>query len=50
MLIALLRGAGSTQVRFTSYSGAGHVTAWQKAYNNPKLWDWLFAKHRPANK
>ena len=49
MLIALLRGAGSTQARFTSYSGAGHVAAWQKAYNNPKLWDWLFAKHRPPS-
>ena len=50
ILISLLREAGSTQVRFTSYPGAGHVEAWQKAYNNPKLWDWLFAKHRPTRK
>jgi len=50
MLIGLLREAGSTQVRFTSYPGTGHVAAWQKAYNNPKVWAWLFTKKNPKEK
>ena len=40
----ILKEAGNTKVRFTSYQGAGHVAAWQKAYGNPEVWKWLFSK------
>lgn len=32
---------------FTVYTGEGH-DAWTPAYDNPALWDWLFAQRRPA--
>lgn len=37
-------------VKFTRYEGAGHVEAWEKAYDDPKVWKWLFEQHRPAEK
>ena len=47
ILIRVLREAGSTEVRFTSYLGAGHVAAWEKAYDDPAVWKWLFSKRLP---
>ena len=44
MLVRSLRAAGSRQVRFTVYPQAGHVAAWQRAYRNPAVWEWLFAQ------
>lgn len=29
---------------FTEYPDAGHVKAWVQAYNNPRLFEWLFSK------
>ena len=46
MLVQILKDAGSTHVRFTPYLGAGHVAAWEKAYENPEVWKWLFSKRR----
>lgn len=42
-LVSLLREAGSS-VRLTSYAGAGHVNAWQRAYGDARVWEWLFAQ------
>jgi predicted peptidase len=33
-------------VRLTVYPKAGHIEAWQNAYDNPRLWEWLFAQRR----
>ena len=45
-LVRILKDAGSTNIRFTSYQGAGHVEAWEQAYGDPKVWTWLFQQHR----
>ena len=52
MLVGILKQAGSSDVRFTAYEGAGHVQAWEKAYEDPQVWKWLFAKRsgRPAGR
>ncbi len=47
MLVKILKDAGSKKVKLTPYKDAGHVAAWQKAYNDPELWKWLFAQKRP---
>ncbi|NQU21504.1 MAG: prolyl oligopeptidase family serine peptidase [Candidatus Nealsonbacteria bacterium] len=44
MLVKILQDAGSKQVKFTAYDGAGHVQAWEKAYENPEVWKWLFSQ------
>lgn len=33
-------------VRFTVYPEAGHVGAWENAYGDPELWDWLVEQRR----
>ena len=45
-MVDALKAAGGT-VRFTVYSEAGHVEAWQNAYSNPELWEWLGQQRRP---
>jgi len=47
-LVELLHGAGSKSVMFTTYEGVGHVGAWEKAYSNPDVWEWLFSQTRPT--
>jgi len=47
MLVNLLQEAGSKRIRFTNYQDAAHVGAWQKAYQDPKTWKWLFAQRSP---
>ena len=44
LLVKLLEDAGSKKIRLVAYERAGHVEAWQKAYNDPKTWQWLFAQ------
>ena len=44
MLVRILKDAGSKNVKFTAFDGAGHVAAWEKAYNNPEVWKWLFSQ------
>lgn len=43
-MIDLLRDGGNQQTRMTSYPNVGHVKAWQRAYRDTNLWDWLFAQ------
>ena len=45
-MVDALKAAGS-DVRFTVYPEGGHVEAWQNAYDDPELWEWL-AKQRRA--
>ena len=45
-MVDALKAAGS-DVRFTVYPEGGHVEAWQNAYSDPALWEWL-AKQRQA--
>ncbi|MEE3373062.1 MAG: dienelactone hydrolase family protein [Planctomycetota bacterium] len=44
LLVRSLKAAGADRVRFTVYPRAGHVEAWQRAYRDPKVWEWLFAQ------
>lgn len=44
MLVDLLKDGGNQSVKFTAYQEVGHVGAWEKAYDDPSLWDWLFAQ------
>ena len=39
-MVDALEEAGS-DVRFTVYPEAGHVGAWENAYGDPELWEWL---------
>lgn len=45
-MVDALKAAGG-DVRFTVYPEGGHVEAWQNAYGDPELWEWL-AKQRRA--
>ena len=45
-LVDILKGVGAQKVRFTAYPEAAHVAAWQKAYQNPETWNWLFSQRR----
>ena len=45
-MVDALKAAGS-DVRFTVYPEGGHVEAWQNAYGDLELWEWL-AKQRRA--
>jgi predicted peptidase len=47
MLVDVLKGAGAEQVRFTAIEGAGHVEAWEQAYEDPEVWRWLFSQRKP---
>ena len=43
-MVDALEAAGG-DIRFTVYPEAGHVGAWENAYGDPELWEWL-AKQR----
>ncbi|MEC9092213.1 MAG: prolyl oligopeptidase family serine peptidase [Planctomycetota bacterium] len=43
-LVKTLKAAGSKTIQFTVYPNAGHVDAWQNAYNDRRTWQWLFAQ------
>lgn len=45
-LVDLLRQAGAPSVKFTALENVAHVGAWQKAYSDPQVWDWLFQPKR----
>jgi len=47
-LVAQLRKAGNTHLRYTAFEGANHVEGWQWAYKDPALWDWCFAQTKTA--
>ena len=44
-MVDALEAAGGN-VRFTVYAEAGHVEAWEYAYGDPELWDWLAKQRR----
>ena len=45
VLVDALRACGGAEVRYTLYPGVGHE-AWDRAYTNPALYDWLLAQER----
>ena len=45
-MVAALQAAGG-HVIYTEYNDAGHF-AWEPAFNDEALLDWLFAQHKPA--
>ena len=44
-MVDALKAVGS-DVRFTVYPEGGHVEAWQNAYGDPDLWEWLTKQRR----
>ena len=50
MLVRVLKDAGSREVKFTAYDGAGHVEAWEKAYEDSEVWEWLFSRRSPESR
>ena len=44
-MVDALEEAGG-DVRFTVYPEAGHVGAWENAYGDPDLWEWLVKQRR----
>lgn len=43
MMVSLLRDGGNAGARLTVYDGVGHVGAWERAYEDPSVWSWLFS-------
>ncbi len=43
LLVKIIQKAGGKKIRFTFYEGAGHVEAWERAYDDPETWRWLFS-------
>ena len=48
MLVELLKTAGNHSVTFTAYEDAGHVEAWEQAYDDSSTWKWMFARRKAA--
>ena len=48
-MIAALRQYGG-KARFTIYPDTGHAAAWQRAYQEQRLYDWLLEQRRPPEK
>ncbi|HET9982528.1 MAG TPA: hypothetical protein VFQ38_03035 [Longimicrobiales bacterium] len=44
-LVQAFKDAGAPDIRYTEYAGMDH-NVWDRAYAEPTLWTWLFAKHR----
>ena len=45
LLVAALKDAGSTRVKFTSYPDVNH-NSWTRTYANPEFYKWIFAKSK----
>jgi predicted peptidase len=45
-LVDAIGRAGGTVAKLTVYPGVGH-DSWTRAYEDPALWEWLFAQRRP---
>ena len=43
MMLSLLKEGGNQGARLTVYDGVGHVGAWERAYEDPAVWRWLFS-------
>ena len=44
-MVDAIRRAGGTAARITTYPGVGH-DSWTQTYDDPALWEWLFAQRR----
>jgi predicted peptidase len=44
-MVDAIKAAGGTKVKLTLYQGVGH-NSWTQTYNNPEVYDWLFAQHQ----
>jgi predicted peptidase len=44
-MVDAVRRAGGTLAKITIYPGVGH-DSWTQAYEDPALWEWLFAQRR----
>jgi predicted peptidase len=44
-MVEAIRARGGEKVKLTVYPGVGH-DAWTPAYNDPAVWEWLFAQRR----
>jgi predicted peptidase len=45
-LVDAIQRGGGTVAKLTVYPGVGH-DSWTRAYEDPALWEWLFAQRRP---
>jgi predicted peptidase len=45
LLVAALRHL-EADVRYTEYAAAGHDESWQRAFDDPELWQWVFGQRR----
>jgi predicted peptidase len=46
-LVAAIKAAGGKSIWYTEYPEAGH-NVWDRTYDNPELWKWLFAQKRES--
>jgi predicted peptidase len=46
MMIDLLKQGGNSNAKLTAFPGEGHVGAWERAYDDPQVWGWLFSQSR----
>lgn len=46
-MVEAIRAAGGSSARLTVYPGVGH-DAWTATYDDPAVWEWLFAQRRAA--
>ena len=44
-MVEAMKAAGATDIQFTRYPSTGH-DSWTKAYNDPKLYEWLLSHKR----
>ena len=45
-MVDALERFGSKSVKFTRYPGVNH-DSWTATYDDPEVWEWLFAQKRP---
>jgi predicted peptidase len=48
-LVAAIEEKGGERVKLTVYPDVGH-DAWTRTYEDPAVWDWLFAQRRGADR
>ena len=46
-LVEAIKSQGGTRVKLTVYPDAEH-DAWTRTYDDPAVWEWLFAQRRVA--
>ena len=46
-LVDLMKSRGAQNVKVTIYPGVTH-DSWTQTYDDPAVWEWLFAQKRPG--